>query len=315
MRLVDLMTSYITFKQSLGMKFRTERYLLLSFCKAMGDVDISEVTSEQVLKFFESSGPPKFWYRRFYALSVFYRFAISRGHVSKSPLPISVPKRQDMFEPYIYSADEVKALLAAAPSICAHPKCIVDAECLETLIRLLWGTGLRISEALNLTISDVDLDSDLIIVKDTKFFKTRLVPIDPKLTAALSWYIARDVRLQADDVVATVFSTKKGKPLSTDLAEHYFRNLCQRAGVVRKDKTLRYQPRLHDMRHTFAVSRIVAWYQSGANVQRLLPHLSTYLGHRHLTHTQRYLTVTAEVLREACNRFEQYAMEVDHDKQ
>jgi len=249
MKLIDLMTSYITFKQALGMKFRTERYLLLSFCKAMGDVDISEVTREQVLGFFESSAPPKYWYRRFYTLNVFYRFAISRGHVSKSPLPVSVPKRVDSFVPYIYSADEVKALLAAVPSICAHPKCIVDAACLESLIRLLWGTGLRISEALNLTISDVDLDSDLIIVKDTKFFKTRLVPIDPKLTAVLCRHIERNVYLQAGGEVSSIFSTKKGKPLSTDLAEHYFRNLCQRAGVVRKDETFRYQPRLHDMRH------------------------------------------------------------------
>jgi integrase len=315
MKLIDLMNSYITFKQSIGMKFRTERYLLLSFCDAMGDVDISEVTSEQVLKFFESSAPPKFWYRRFYALNVFYRFAISRGHVSKSPLPISVPRRRDSFVPYIYSSDELKALLVAVPSICAHPNCILDATCLECLIRLLWGTGLRISEALNLRISDVDLDSDLIIVKDTKFFKTRLVPIDPKLTAALSRHIERDVRMYASGEVSTFFSTKKGKPLSVDLVEHYFRTLCRSAGVVRKDATTRCQPRLHDMRHTFAVSRIVAWYQSGANVQRLLPHLSTYLGHRHLKHTQRYLTVTSEVLRQACNRFEQYALEVDHVKQ
>lgn len=314
MKLLDLMNSYITYKQSLGMRFRTERYLLLSFCKAIGDVDISEVTSEQVLKFFESSAPPKFWYRQFYALNVFYRFAISRGHVGKSPLPAAVPKRKDSFVPYIYSCDEVKALLTAAPSVCAHPNCIVDTACLESLIRLLWGTGLRISEALNLTISDVDLDSDLIIVKDTKFFKTRLVPVDPKLAAALSRYVGRNVRPHADGEIATFFSTKKRKPLSADLVEHYFRALCQSAGVVRKDGTARCQPRLHDFRHTFAVSRIVSWYQSGANVQRLLPHLSTYLGHRHLMYTQRYLTVTSEVLRQACDRFEQYALEVDHVK-
>lgn len=315
MKLIDLMNSYITVKQSLGMKFRTERYLLLSFCNAMGDVDISEVTSEQVFKFFESSAPPKFWYRRFYALNVFYRFAISRGHVSKSPLPISVPKRNDSFVPYIYSSDEVKALLAVVPTICTHPKCIVDAACLESLIRLLWGTGLRISEALNLTISDVDLDADLIVVKDTKFFKTRLVPIDPKLTVALSQYIGRNIRLNADGELSTFFSTRQGNPLSARLVEGYFRTLRQSACVGRKDATARCQPRLHDFRHTFAVSRIVSWYESGANVQRLLPHLSTYLGHRHLKHTQRYLTVTSEVLRQACNRFEQYALEVDHVKQ
>lgn len=313
MKLIDLMNSYIAFKQSLGMKFRTERYLLLSFCNAMGDVDILDVTDEQVLQFFESSAPPKFWYRRFYALSVFYRFAISRGYASRSPLPDSVSKRHDSFVPYIYSSAEVKALLASAPTICAHPNCIVDAACLETLIRLLWGTGLRISEALNLTVSDVDLDSDLLVVKDSKFFKTRLVPIDPTLTIVLSQYIARNMRSHATSEIPAFFSTKQGKPLSVRLVEEYFRSLCRSAGVARKD-TNGCQPRLHDFRHTFAVSRIVSWYESGANVQRLLQHLSTYLGHRHLTHTQRYLTVTSEVLRQASNRFEQYALEVDHVK-
>lgn len=313
MKLIDLINFYITFKQSLGMRFRTERYLLLSFGNAIGDVDISDVSAEQVLRYFENSGPSKSWHTKFYTLNVFFRFAISRGYLSKSPLPISVPKRVDNFMPYIYSSKEVRLLLAGTPEVCAHPRCTLDADTLRILILLLWGTGLRLSEALNLTLSDVEFASDLITVKDTKFFKTRLVPIDPKLSKALSQYLRS--RTQAVSETSRFFSTKRGKSLTVDLVDRYFRTLCRQQGVERRNAPARSQPRLHDLRHTFAVSRVVFWYETGANVQSLLPHLSTYLGHRYLEHTQRYLTVTSEVLRQACNRFERYALEVDHAEQ
>ncbi len=314
MKLIELMNAYITFRQSLGAKFTTERYLLLSFCNAMGDVQVSEITSEQVLAYFKSSGPSKHWHRRYYALNVFFRYAISRGHLSTCPLPLTFPKRKDTFVPYIYSFDEVRLLLAGTKDVCSKTNCILETDTLRTILLLLWGTGLRLSEALNLTPADIDLDSDLIVVKDTKFFKTRLVPMDPRLTKVLSEYFTRQTGPKKANDQSTFFSTKLGNPISVDLMDRYFRSLCKQVGVVRTDTLNHYQPRLHDLRHTFAVSRIVFWYENGANVQRLLPHLSTYLGHRHLAHTQRYLTVTPEVLRQACNRFEKYALEVEYEK-
>ncbi len=159
----------------------------------------------------------------------------------------------------------------------------------------------------------IDLESDLIVVKDTKFFKTRIVPMDPRLTSALSQYLSRKSELRKSNQ-SEVFSTKLGNPVSVNLVDRYFSSLCQQEGIKRTDELNYYQPHVHDLRHTFAVSRIVFWYQTGANVQRLLPHLSTYLGHRHLVHTQRYLTVTPEVLRQACGRFEKYMLEVEHAK-
>lgn len=313
MKLIELMNSYIALKKSLGMKFKTERYLLLSFCDAMGDVDISDISREKVLTFFKDSGPSKYWYRRYYALNVFYRFAIGRGHVKTSPLPSFVPRRIDTFVPYIYTIDELKTLISRTHDVCSGRNCIVDAACLRLLILLLWGTGLRLSEALNLKVADVDVSSDLITVNETKFFKSRLVPIDPKLSALISQHISnRQAALYADSTA--VFLSRRGNSLTADLVESYFRKLCTSAGIVSNEGDSKRQPRLHDLRHTFAVSRIVSWYRSGENVQRLLPHLSTYLGHTHLSHTQRYLRVTTEVLRLACNLFEQYAMEVDDAK-
>jgi integrase len=99
--------------------------------------------------------------------------------------------------------------------------------------------------------------------------------------------------------------------LSRNAAEVAFRRVRDSAGVLRHDGA-RYQPRLHDLRHTAAVHRLIAWYRSGADVQRLLPQLATYLGHVHIAGTQRYLTLTPELLREAGLRFERYAMEASH---
>ena len=105
---------------------------------------------------------------------------------------------------------------------------------------------------------------------------------------------------------ASLFLTRNGTPLARSTAENIFRRLRIRAGVRRSDGS-RYQPRLHDLRHAAAVHRLVSWYREGADVNRLLPQLATYLGHVHIAGTQRYLTMTPELLNEASKRFESYA--------
>jgi integrase/recombinase XerD len=107
---------------------------------------------------------------------------------------------------------------------------------------------------------------------------------------------------------APFFVCRTGRRLTRRAAEDTFRRLRLRAGVLRHDGS-RYQPRLHDLRHAFSVHRLVAWYRQGADVQRLLPRLATYLGHVHIATTQRYLTMTPELLQEASKRFEHYAWE------
>jgi integrase len=105
---------------------------------------------------------------------------------------------------------------------------------------------------------------------------------------------------------------RDGRRVSRSVAERTFRRLRASAGVQRNGGP-RHQPRLHDLRHAGAVHRVIAWYRSGTEVQRLLPHLATYLGHVDLSSTQRYLTLTPQLLNEASLRFERYAVENDHD--
>ena len=158
-----------------------------------------------------------------------------------------------------------------------------------------------------LTVDDVDLSESLLVVRNTKFFKTRLLPIGPKLSSALRLYAGKRLALVDRPPSATTFLLhRRGSAISRQCAERYFRTIRHRLGIKRLDGAY-FQPRLHDLRHAFAVHRVVAWYQQGADVQLLLPKLSTYLGHVRLADTQPYLSMTPELLREASRRFEGYA--------
>jgi len=314
MRLAQLTADYVNFKQSLGMRFRTESVTLKAFCRAMGDIDITEVSPKSVQDFLAGTGPvTAFWHRKFEALSGFYRYASARCLIPLSPLPLILPKRPAPFKPYIYSHDQYRSLVAMAHVLDKSQKSQVHAVTFRTLLLLLYGTGLRISEALSLKLTDVDLGASLLTIRNTKFFKTRWVPIGPQLSAVLITYAKIRRRLPHPARHESAFlATRRGAALSRSSAERIFRNLCEQADIRRTDGG-RYQPRLHDIRHTFALNRLISWYRNGADVQRLLPCLSTYLGHVDIKATQRYLTMTPELLHEASLRFEQYALkEADH---
>lgn len=216
--------------------------------------------------------------------------------------------------PHIYTTDELKRLLAAT-EILDTPKASLRALGFRTLLLLLYGTGMRLNEALSLTLSDVDLANLLITVRNTKFFKTRQVPTGSKLTRELAYYARqRSQMLPMPSGIGSAFfaTARSGTRWHWVVAEELFRRLRQYAGVGREGDA-RNQPCLHDLRHTAAQHRLIAWYQSGCDVQRLLPQLATYLGHVDLNSTQYYLTITPELLCEANQRFARYAQPEQYD--
>jgi len=313
MKLVQAVYDYITLKQSMGSRFHTEATILKAFCKALGEVTIVDVDPHRVSDYLAGGGPVTlFWHRKYEALSGFYRFALGRGYVPHSPLPLTQPKRPQPFRPYIYSQEELRSLLEATSEY-ETPRTALEEVTLRTLLLLLYGTGLRIGEALALTRVDVDLDGALLTIRESKFYKTRLVPIGPQLTAVLCSYADdRHRRGHSNNPGAPFLVTRTGTAVMRGLAERAFVRLRNIADITREDGA-RYQPRLHDLRHTMAVHRLVAWYREGADVQRLLPQLATYLGHVNVAATQRYLTMTPDLLREASQRFEDYAQpEIHH---
>ena len=211
-------------------------------------------------------------------------------------------------KPYIYSPSEIRRILAVAGKLRLTLAYELEALTLRAILLTLYGAALRIGEALALTVADVDLDQRILTIRDTKFFKSRLVPFGPKLAAVLADYAVKRKKWAKSPATPEPFfiGRRSGRRLSFPTIEHRFREVCNQAGV-RREPSARYQPRLHDLRHSAAVHRLLAWYRQGADLNQRLHHLSVYLGHRHLQDTQVYMSLTPELLAAANRRFHRYA--------
>ena len=309
MTLNEIVLRYVAFRKSMGDDFSSAESVLKTFCRRVGeDVELADITADHVQAFLVGSGNVSgYWRRKYDALRGLYRYATSRGYIDKAPLPSSAI-RSPRFKPHIYTDDEVRRLLNAIPN-CLNPPRKLEPHTLRSILLLLYGAGLRIGEVVSLTVADVDVSASVITIRNAKFHKTRIVPLGPQLSQIIADYAAR--RAAAGHLTgaeAPFFVLRRGASTSVQIVQCAFRRLCKQASVLRQDGA-RYQPRLHDMRHSFAVKRLTSWYQDGADVQRLLPQLATYMGHVKLSATQVYLTMTPELLREASERFERYAFQ------
>lgn len=316
MKLFKAITSYITYRQTLGDLFRTNGRILKAFANGMGrQRALSNIQPDQVLRFLNGTGPiTANWHAKLQALRYFFLYAIGRGYIGRSPLPTVIPRRPPAFVPYIYTRQELRALLDASLTYQKNRSRIHPAM-VRTILLLLYATGLRVREAVSLTMADVSLPEKLLLIRQTKFRKTRLVPFGRQVAQILAAYARkrrRDGHPQNPE--APFFISRDGRPINQATLECAFQRIREKAGV-RRDDGARYQPRLHDLRHTFAVDRLTAWYRQGADVQKWLPVLSVYLGHTYLTATSVYLTMTPTLLDQANRLFQHYAFpkEDSHD--
>jgi integrase len=175
---------------------------------------------------------------------------------------------------------------------------------MHAIILLLATSGLRISEALHLTLEDVDLDDGLLSIRQSKFRKSRLVPLSSGTVDALRRYHEIRVVLAPTGPSAAFFVSGRGKAYGTSCVQGMFRAIAVQTGL-REPKGR--GPRLHDLRATFAVTRLLEWYRDGDNVMARLPLLSTYLGHACVSDTEVYLKITTALLEEASTRFHAFA--------
>lgn len=309
MILREAIERYVLWRRAHGAKFTTGTNLLRRFLgHADGDAACDAVTTGQVLAYLAEAPPTRHRENRYYALAGFWRHAISRGHAARSPLPDDAPRSPVRAPPYIYSRDELKRLFHPATVAASRRGAVqLDAVTFRTLLLLLYGAGLRFGEATRLTLADVDLANAVLTIRATKFYKSRLVPVGPQLAAVLDSHVSQ--RGQAgllDGRNAVLLANKDGTRLASSTVQDAFVVLRRVAGVGRAagGRTI---PRLHDLRHSFAVHRLTSWYCEGADVQRLLPVLSTYLGHADIEGTKVYLSMTPELLEQASLRFARYA--------
>lgn len=307
MKLKSLIKKYISYKRNLGADFSTNANILKRYLREMGGKkDVTEICPQNVETFvLDPKVKPSYQIKKYGALNGLYKYAISRGYAMYSPLPKELPKKSEQFVPYIYSNVELHNLLIAALT---YEKCNTQIRPLmiRAILLILYGAGLRISEAISLLMKDVSLDQSLIIVRESKFHKTRLVPLGSQLTKEMKTYLNwRNQMSYPKGANTPFFINKKMKPVSRRTFESIFRHLCKTAGISRSGGN-RNQPRLQDLRHSFAVHRLISWYQNNEDVQQLLPLLSTFLGHIDLNSTTVYLSMTPELLNQANLRFEHY---------
>jgi len=309
MTLQRLIEQYISYRRSLGSSSITSARMLRAFgrtCRPRASV--AGVRIRHVDAFLGKARPvTATWFSKLGCLRGFFRYAVSRGYLTTAPLPTAMPKQSPKFVPYIYTREEIRRLLQVIES---RPRSTSLAPAtIRTMILVYYGAGLRLCEAINLTRADVDLSESILRIRSTKFGKTRLVPLGPQLSRVLVQYDRS--RPKGRPAEAPFFATVEGGLINIKTLETNFRVACDRAGI-RRAGGARQQPRIHDLRHTFAVHRLTSWYRQGADVQRLLHHLSVYLGHVEIRHTQAYLSMTPELLREASQRFERYAGKERH---
>lgn len=202
--------------------------------------------------------------------------------------------------PYIYSRKEVQQIMAAARRV--GPRGSLRPAVLSNLVGLLYTTGLRIGEALKLTLADVDLKRCVLLIRETKFKKTRQVPLSSSAATQLRVYLhQRSMAGMSTAANSRLFVNLRGNPYGEAGFTTIFLEIIRSLGI-RKPPGQR-GPRIHDFRHSFAVNRLLAWYRDGSNLAAKLPVLSTYLGHSTVTCTEVYLHATAELLESAGTRF------------
>lgn len=309
MKLKILVEQYIEYRKFLGEKFRTNAIYLRAFYRYVGEnIDINNVTVKKSNAFlYMDSKVTASWFVKHTALLGFYTYGISREYIKASPLPKILPKRPPAFIPYIYNKQELKLLLNTALTYQKN-KSKIEPYVVQTILLLLYATGLRLSESLNLLVGDINITEQIITIRATKFYKARLVPFNEQLLKVINGYLSwKEKKFGLPPNKEPLFVSLNNKPINNCTIRETFQRIRCKSGIKRIDRAS-YQPRIHDLRHTFAVHSLTSWYKGNKDVQKLLPALSTYMGHTNLAATSVYLTMTDDLLREAGVRFQQYAI-------
>lgn len=295
MRVSTAIEGYLHRKRANGLAYKTQESILSEFRRYVSDPLIAEVTPKQVIDFLNirhcSNGR---WMARHSCLRMFFEFWTDRGHMSALSMP--QPKRRDSDNdrravPFIYTQTELRRLIQATHGNQAHGLCVVSEKTFRTVLLTLYGTGATTSEIFWLRRDDLDLKSNLVLLRGDRITLRRRVPLNKDLHELLVNYLRSEERRSAPG--PHVFVSKRGGPLPAHAMMKAFARLRIRAGLVRVDRGVR-QPRMLDLRQTFAVHRITSWIEEGADLNRMLPALSAYMGFARFASIQRFLRMTPE---------------------
>jgi integrase/recombinase XerD len=293
---------YLALRRGLGFSLRGPGALLCHFVAFLEREGAASITRELALRWAQepATAQPATWASRLSAIRRFAQFwSASDPRTEVPPLGL-LPHRYRRKPPYIYTEGEIRRLIEAARQLPSATG--VRPATYATLFGLLAVTGLRISEALALNRDDIDWAEAVLTIRRTKFGKSRLVPVHPSTQRALRRYSGQRDRVYPTPTTASVFVSERGVRLTPWTVRWTFNRLSRQVGL--RGPADRRGPRLHDLRHRLAVTTLLRWYRAGVDVERHLPALSTYLGHRHVADTYWYLSAVPELLRLAAARLE-----------
>ena len=298
-RLADAAKEYLAVRRALGFKLRHHTWWLPDFVSYLEAHGSSVITTELALSWARQppDTSPAWWARRLTAVRQFARHHRAFDPRTEIPPPELIPYRKQRLMPHLYTTDEVTKLIREASGL----KSRLQAATYATVIGLLAATGMRVSEALALDCHDVDWDREMLTIRSSKFGKSRHVPLHRTTLAALRNYMRQRERLRPHRRSPAFFLSSAGTRVIHQNFHHVFLRLLGRTGL---DRGCGRRPRIHDLRHTFAMKTVRDWYRAGVDVERRLPWLSTYLGHVSPSTTYWYLTATPELLTVAGKRAE-----------
>lgn len=297
----ERLADYLVMRRALGFQLHELERQVGLFCawlEARGQIETFTIDEAVTWARLNPDAHPSWWATR---LSLVRRFAayLNASGVDVPVIPGGLlPARKPRAVPFIYSQDDLDALLAACGQVFSDERI---AATLRTVIGLLAATGLRIGEALDLRVDDIDIGNEVLVIKAAKSAE-RLVPIHPTTTAALMHYIALPARAATrPDPHGPVFVTAKGTGYVYVTFQGMFRRVREAAGLASRGRA---RPRLHDLRHTFATAHMTTAYTRGGDPDRVLSLLATWLGHSDAAHTYWYLSATGELMARAAERLE-----------
>lgn len=291
---------YLRTRQGLGYKYQHQARRLADFVTFMEAHRATTVTTKLAMAW--ATLPPDrhaSWALRLTDVRGFARHLANLDPQTETP-PVGLLPRLKRAKPYIYSDAEIDRLLGAALSL--PPADGLRRWTYHHLFGLLAVTGLRLSEAINLQSEDVDLEEGVLTVRQTKFGKSRLVPLHPTTRAALHSYAERRDAHLGSRCGAHFFVAERGGRLLHQYVHRVFWRLSRETGLRRLGD--HSGPRVHDLRHRFAVRTLLTWHREGADVERQLPVLSTYLGHACVRDTYWYLSACPDLMQAAAQRLD-----------
>jgi len=306
--LAEPINKYLEHKRALCKKYRSEEDNLRIFDAYLSEIaltHIAQLTPDLMDRYLATRPPlrPSTYNYHVGTLRRFFDWMVKHEIISTSPLQKGTPRIEENLKPYILNHDLVKRLLDMAGQLRDTSNAHRRGPTYQMVFALAYGLGLRVGEISRLQVGDIDFQRAVIIINKSKFSKTRSVPMGPKLTLRLKEFLEQSGPHESTDPVFSARGDKR--PLARVTITVVFHQLILEMGL--KAVVGERAPRLHDLRHSFAVNTLLRWYREGKNPWELLPYLSTFLGHSKLSATAIYLTITGDLLDEANDRFRKFA--------